>query len=265
MIDFAALQDYLDGPFTEIAGWCNPGIWQAIQPLAEAMAEHGDVGPVAEIGVHQGRFFIGLVKTLGQTGERRRGNHAIDVFDLQAFNLDGSGKGNLEAFNGNLDICGVDSADVKILRADSLTLTRPITSRILSETGGFSFFSVDGCHMAEHTINDMEIAFELTRPDGIIFIDDYYNAYWPGVQEGVTKYYLTNSPRFVPLLFACNKLFLCSLSWHRIYLKAVWDFIKEHHPNTRMKKVSRFGYDTLTIAPPPESKTHIISRTAEAA
>lgn len=258
MTDFAALKDYLDGPFAEIAGWCNPGVWQAIQPLALAMAENGEIGPAAEIGVHQGKFFIGLVKTLDRADSPPARSHAIDVFDLQAFNLDGSGKGNLDAFHGNLDISGIDPENVEVVRADSLSLTRSTTDRILAETGGFSFFSVDGCHRAEHTINDMEIAFALTRPDGIIFIDDYYNANWPGVQEGVAKYYLTNTPRFVPLLFACNKLFLCSLSWHRKYITAVWDFVKEHHPTTRMKKVARFGYDTLTLAPAPDTKTFVI-------
>lgn len=239
------LRAYLDGAFRRIDGWCIAQLWQAIEPLAAMIAAEGPPGPVAEIGVFHGKFFIGLVKTVGAS----RGNTAIDVFDMQRFNLDGAGKGNLARFEENLAAAGVPRDAVDVVRADSMALSRADLDRLREETGGFSLFSVDGCHLAEHTINDVRIAMELTRPHGLVFVDDYYNASWPGVQEGIAKLYLTDAPRFVPLLYTCNKLLLCHISFHSHYLAAVFPFLKAQHPGTRVKAVKRFGYDTLTVVP----------------
>jgi hypothetical protein len=236
---------YLSGPFHAVDGWCSAFLWQAIEPLRQAMAANGPDGPVAEIGVFHGKFFIGLVKTMGA----ERGNTAIDVFDMQRFNLDGAGKGNLARLQANLASSGVDEAAIDIVRADSMALTREEIAELRRKSGGFSLFSVDGCHLAAHTVNDIRIAMELTLPHGIIFVDDYYNPSWPGVQEGVAKLYLTDYPRFVPLLFTSNKLFLCHISFHSEYLAAVASFVKSNHPTTRVKPVRRFGYETLTLLP----------------
>jgi hypothetical protein len=244
---------YLNGPFNSVEGWCIPHLWQSIQPLASAIsAEIGGV-PVAEIGVHHGKFFIGLVKTMGSPKD----NHAIDVYDLQQFNLDGSGRGDREAFERNLEKSGVDGAAVEIVRADSTAMRERDIRALEEKVDGFSLFSIDGGHTVEHTINDMELAFRLTSSAGIIFVDDYYNANWPGVQEGVARFYQTHMPRFVPLLFTCNKLFLCHMSRHGAYLKLVEGFLRETFRTTRVKAVERFGYKGLTVIPDISSKDYL--------
>jgi len=245
MQQMQAVQDYLAGPFTTIQGWCIPQLWQFIQPIHEFQAQNGPLRPVAEIGVHYGKFFIGLAKTKAAP----RGNFAIDVFDMQQFNLDNSGKGSLERFEKNLDECGVPRESVEILRTDSLALSDKDLLDIAQKAGLFSFFSVDGCHMAEHTIHDTRMAMRLTAPEGIVMVDDYYNPAWPGVQEGVAKMFFTETPRFVPLLASCNKLFLAHISYHSQYFRAVTDFVKKNHPETTIKRVRRFGYDSLTLTP----------------
>jgi hypothetical protein len=239
------VQKYLAGPFRDIDGWCIPHLWQAIQPLHQAMVGDGVAAPIAEIGVYQGKFFIGLLKTMNAPLD----NYAIDVFGLQRFNLDGSGRGDLDRLKANLERAGVDASAVRLWQTDSMSIDEAMIGRLRETIGGFSFFSVDGCHMVEHTINDMELAIRLTLPSGIIFVDDYYNANWPGVQEGVSRFYLTRTPRFVPLLFTCNKLFLCHISFHREYLKIVEGFVRANFPETRLKRVQRFGYDGLTLTP----------------
>ena len=238
------VEAYLGGAFNEVGGWCLHALWRTIQPLRAAMAREGCEGPIAEIGVYHGKFFIGLVKTMGATA----GNLAIDVFDMQRFNLDGAGDGNLAQFEANLARCGVDREGVRILRADSMALAAEEVAA-LRPGSGFAMFSVDGCHMAEHTINDIRIAMALTRPEGLIFVDDYYNPDWPGVQEGVAKLYMTDAPRFVPLAYSCNKLILCHLSFHASYLEALRGFLPAAFPQTRVKRQPRFGYPTLTVSP----------------
>lgn len=239
------LRDYLDGPFKDVQGWCIPQLWQSIQPIHEVQQKNGIAGAIAEIGVFHGKFFLGLVKTKNVPG-----NYAIDVFSMQRFNLDGAGAGNLEKVKANMVLTGTPDGDVEFLERDSMAIDRCEIEDIRGRTdGGFSMFSVDGCHMVEHTINDTRIAMKLTRPGGIIFVDDYYNANWPGVQEGICKLFLTDCPRFVPLVFSCNKLILCHISYHAEYLKYVAEFIKARFPTTRMKRVDRFGYPSLTVQP----------------
>lgn len=226
-------------------GWCIPHLWQSIQPLSEAVTAEGGRGPIGEIGVYHGKFFIGLLKTM----DAPAANYAIDIYDLQQFNLDGAGKGNLEKFRGNLRLNGIAESAIEILQTDSMWLNRGDIERIRVESGGFSMFSVDGCHLAEHTVNDMLFAAEVTRPQGVIFMDDYYNASWPGVQEGVAKYYFMQPARFVPLVYTCNKLILCNISYHRIYLKKVTSFVQEKFPGTEIKLVKRFGFECLNVIP----------------
>jgi hypothetical protein len=246
--------EYLTGPFTNINGWCIPQLWQCIQPLALLIEEAGAKGPVAEIGVFHGKFFIGLVKTMGAETH----NTAIDVFDLQEYNLDKAGEGNKEKLIQNMAAAKVPEDAVSMIRADSMWLTSRDANALFANTGGFSLFSVDGCHLPEHTVNDMLFAMVATRPEGIIFIDDYYNANWPGVQEGVAKFYLNNSAKFVPLLFTCNKLFLCNISFHAKYLDSVIGFVRQNFKSSRIKRVRRFGFDTVTITPDFKDLVYVV-------
>jgi hypothetical protein len=235
---------YLRGPFQQVGGWCSPWLWQLITPLAERQAALGCHAPVAEIGVYHGKFFLGLVKTKGAPAH----NHAIDVFDMQQFNLDGAGKGDMEQFRANIEKVGLAPGAVTMLRADSMTLGTAEIARIREDSGGFSLFSVDGCHMVEHTINDVRVAMQLTLPEGIIFVDDYTNQDWPGVQEGIAKLYLMDSPRFVPLAVLHNKLFLCHISHHAAYLKHI-QAAAAKITGARTKLVQRFGYPSLNLFP----------------
>ena len=239
------LKDYLAGPFAKIQGWCQPHLWQSIQPIHEFQAARGLNRPIAEIGVHRGKFFIGLLKTKNAP----KGNLAIDLFDKQEFNLDKSGNGNAAEFEANLAECGIARESVEMMPADSLTLGDGDLRKIGETCGEFSFFSVDGCHLAEHTLSDIRLAMPLTAPEGIIFVDDYYHPNWPGVQEGVAKLYFTDMPRFVPLLYSSGKLFLAHLSYHAMYLECVAAFVEANHSDTAVKRVRRFGYDSLTISP----------------
>ncbi|MCX7932670.1 MAG: class I SAM-dependent methyltransferase [Rhodovarius sp.] len=239
-----ALRSYLRTHFNDVQGWSSPWLWQLIGPLAARQAALGLRAPVAEIGVFQGKFFIGLTLLQGVP----RGNHAIDVFDMQAFNLDKAGAGDLKAFQANLARCGVPAESVTILRADSMTLTDQQLNAIRAHTGGFSFFSVDGCHLPQHTVNDIMAAMRVTAPQGIIFVDDFTNQDWPGVQEGVARLYLLDTPRFVPLAVIHNKLVLCHLSWHAQWLDWMRSALRRQ-AGLVIKEVTMYGYTCLSLKP----------------
>lgn len=237
------VNEYLRCDIHSVKGWCIPQLWQTIWPLARNIGD----GPIAEIGVFEGKFFIGLCKTFGTCPENRA--LAIDVFDMQRFNLDGAGAGNLARFKENLSSHGIDVGSVKILQTDSLSLRSHDVGALTAEHGQYKFFSIDGCHEVAHTTHDIEFAMNATAPEGIIAIDDYNNPNWPGVQEAVAKMYLLRDFAFVPLAVTCNKLLLCSYSYQKDYIELVFRNVKQCHPNTRIKQVRRFGYDTLTVQP----------------
>jgi hypothetical protein len=239
-----AVQTYLDGHFKNVQGWCLPQLWQVINPLANELHAKGIRNPIAEIGVYHGKFFIGLAITMGA-----RRNYAIDVFSMQQFNLDKAGRGNLDIFLTNASRAGLDFGAVVALERDSTAIRSEESDRICAETGGFSMFSVDGCHLVEHTVNDTRIAMRMTVPEGLIFVDDYNNPNWPGVQEGISRMFFFETPVFVPLIVTCNKLILCHISHHAAYLDAVRASLKAEFPQTGVKLVRRFGYDTLTVSP----------------
>ena len=244
-MSIADVRAYLDNGFDQVSGWCISQLWQIIQPIAELQEKQGIRCPIAEIGVYHGKFFIGLMRTKGVPG-----NVAIDAFSLQRFNLDGAGVGNLAKFKENIVACGGRTEDVSCFERDSMAINaHDIEEYRELSGGGFSLFSVDGCHTVEHTTNDTQIAMELTVPGGLIFVDDYTNHRWPGVQEAIAKMYFSGSPRWLPLAVGCNKLILTHMSYHTEHLAAIENNFRVNHADTTVKKVVRFGYDNLTFIP----------------
>ncbi len=239
--------DYLSGPFTEIDGWCDPYLWQVLAPLHEAQEALGVSGPVAEIGVHHGKLLIGLMKTKGSPS----GNLAIDAFDLQQFNIAGSGEGSIQMLQDNLARCGYRADALRLVRADSLTLGAADVPDLRADAPeGFTFVSVDGGHEVEYALSDIRLAMALAMPEGIILVDDFFAPDWPGVTEALARLYLHDRPQFVPLLAGYNKLLLCHRSHRQGFSRTLVQYIKDHL-NTRVhaKVVTLFGYRLINVEP----------------
>lgn len=253
-ISFEGLHAYVSGPFNEIPGWCSPHIFQVLQPIAYFQHSVGLEKPVCEIGVLKGKFFLAMVKASGQS----EGHHAIDVFGKQEFNLDFSGSGDLADFRASIALAGVDPDAVTCIVRDSTTLRTDDLIGIRAKVGGFSMFSVDGCHRVEHTINDVRIAMELTADAGVIFVDDYYNPDWPGVHEAVCRMYVNGSPVYVPFAHTSNKLMLCHVGYHQRYVDFLDRSVALHFPDTGIKRVMMFGYQVLALTPAPGSTKYLV-------
>jgi hypothetical protein len=140
-------------------------------------------GAVAEIGVHHGKMFIG-VQLLQRAGEK---SVAIDVFDDQDLNVDGSGNGDLEKFVNNVNLWS-SMDDVVVHKSDSTKVT-PETLRELA----------DG---------------------GIVIADDVFNEHWPGVAVG-TQRYLEDGAKLAPFLIGFNKVFFAQSDYCEFYRTAV--------------------------------------------
>jgi hypothetical protein len=185
------LAAYLNGGLGQVAGWLSEDIAHITRLLSVWQHARRITGDVVEIGVHHGRYFI-VLALLCDAGERAI---AVDVFEAQHLNLDGSGRGDLAVF---LDQCarhiGTDTPPL-VHAVDSLSLRGRDLTQAGLPTGtrrSVRLFSVDGCHTAQHTLNDLYVATESLVPGGVVLLDDFFAPGWPGVQEGVHRFLLAN-------------------------------------------------------------------------
>jgi hypothetical protein len=212
------LHDYLfNKRYSDVAGWLLDGAAWATFLLAEWQKTENISGDIAEIGVHHGKYF-NLLSLLSLDTER---SVAIDVFDQQSLNVDGSGKGDLALFLNSFELYDGRKSKLLVHQLDSLTLvgcdlTKIGCSRSRSPTRSFRLFSVDGSHTAKHTANDISIAFSVLRGQGVVIVDDFYNPQWPGVQQGVHAI-LSLRRDICAVAYGENKLFLVSEKDHTEY------------------------------------------------
>lgn len=148
---------YFSQGIDSVNGWLIPQPFEVLWPL------HGKTGDslVVEIGVFEDKFFIGLRKLFGAYATNRAA--AIDVFDMQKFNLDGAGVGKIDVVKSNLARHGIQDGSVEFAQVDSLALTQRDCIRLAEQIGQFHFFSVDGCHDAAHTVKDVEFTMSITQ------------------------------------------------------------------------------------------------------
>lgn len=232
---------YLKNGFGEVEGWCSVDLCRVAAICSELQSMHGITGGVGEIGVHHGKFLIALALLKGP----ERPAIAVDLFDMQLLNVDRSGHGNKQKFVENF-ARHAPGRNACVIAADSMQLTRSAVFEAAGHSDPLSMFSVDGCHTAEHTFNDLLIAEQLVGSGGIIFIDDYYNPNWPGVQEGVAKYFFTQPGRYVPLCFAFSKLILVDIAFHDRFLARLEPRLKAVE-GWAVKKVRRYGWTNFSV------------------
>jgi hypothetical protein len=186
-----------------VDGWLHTEATRVVIALTERQRSLGIAGGIAEIGVHHGKLFI-LLYLLGQASEKAV---AIDLFEDQHLNIDNSGSGDLAKFRRNLDR-HADSARLVLHQGNSMDLTGAILTR--------RFVSVDGGHTAEITAHDLATAEAAIAEGGLIMVDDVFNEQWPGVGDGVRRYF-ERRPNLVPFAIGANKTYFCRPSHRDIY------------------------------------------------
>jgi hypothetical protein len=195
------LKAYLRSGYRYVDGWLQPAAAQAIVLLSEEQRRIGVEGGIAEIGVHHGKLFI-LLYLLSDGNEPAI---AIDLFSQQELNLENSGAGDLERFKQNLK-SHADTSRLLIQEGDSTKLNAGDLLKL--GRGPLRLISIDGGHTPEITAHDFATAEGALAPGGIIILDDCFNEMWPGVSEGVFRYF--SGPRsIVPFCIGAGKTFFC--------------------------------------------------------
>jgi hypothetical protein len=205
---------YLKHGHRFVKGWLLPGAIKMLVALAKAQDAERIKGNVAEIGVHHGKLLI-LLALLTRDGEKAV---AVDLFADQDRNVDHSGKGDLDQFQENTRR-HADCSHIVMRQGDSTELT----SAALMELGGgaFRLISVDGGHTPEITVHDLSTAEGALAPGGIIILDDCFNEKWPGVSEGLFRYFSDAQPTIVPFATGGNKTLFCTPEYAGQYIEAL--------------------------------------------
>jgi hypothetical protein len=198
-----------------VDGWLELSDAFAIHQVLLAQTQLGVLGSIAEIGVHHGKLFIWLTLHL-RTGEKAL---ALDLFSNQAENMDGSGRGNLDAFAANMEAY----TRLDILRETAIPVTinsLKIPLCFFCEKGldSVRFFSVDGGHFVDSAYEDCWTAFSALSIGGVIAVDDFVHGNL--VLEGTLRFLYTN-PNAKAFLISENKIYICQSSFYDRYFQAM--------------------------------------------
>lgn len=181
-----------------VEGWLTPTTAFISHFLMNHQAEIGVRGNICEIGVHHGKYLIALACGL----QAHESALAVDIFEDQDQNIDGSGIGDRTILSQNASKF-FPLSDLIIKKANSLDLTpADITSY-----GRPRFFSVDGGHTEAVAYNDLLLAENSICQGGIVALDDILNYHWTGVLSGYARY-KNSGGRLKAFALVPNKLLL---------------------------------------------------------
>ncbi len=210
----ARLLDYCATGQHAIEGWLQEDALLLTLALHRQQRAAGIAGGVAEIGVHHGRFFVALA-LLCEGAERAL---AVDVFEDQHLNPDGSGRGDRAVFEGHVRAWGVAERTV-VCRTDSLQLG-PTAVRGALGGNGARLFSVDGSHTLRHAAHDLRVAAASLAPGGVVLLDDFLHAGWLGVTEAaVLMLHGERPPPLAPLAICGGKLAMVAPADHAAWME----------------------------------------------
>jgi hypothetical protein len=203
----SAVADYLRAT-RSVEGWFFPIDASLFGMIDEIQKREGIAGDLFEIGVHHGKTAIALARMAA--ADESVG--VCDVFEHQELNRDRSGEGSRELFERNMRAHGaLPPGRLRLYAKRSAELTP-------AETGtGCRFFHIDGGHRPEDVIADLTTASLALRPDGVVAVDDVFNANWPGVGEGYYRFRSEQRDVFVPIVIGGNKVFLVRPAAIEIY------------------------------------------------
>ncbi len=183
---------YLDET-RDVEGWFFPVDAYLFGLVDEVQRREGIRGNLFEIGVHHGKTAIFLARC-------RRDPEVLgvcDVFEQQELNRDRSGEGSRELFLRNMA-----THPVRVFAKESARLT------VEDTTSECRFVHIDGGHRAEDVLNDLRVAERALLPHGVVAVDDAFNPNWPGVSEGMYRFFSAHPGTFAPLLIGGNKVLL---------------------------------------------------------
>jgi predicted O-methyltransferase YrrM len=103
----------------------------------------------------------------------------------------------------------------------------------------FRWIHIDGDHKAKTVENDLRLASRLLAENGIICVDDFFNARYPQLTYAVNEFLLTENSEFKMFLCGFNKAYIVRARRHREFLRSI-------HANLGQGLTER-GFSNFTI------------------
>jgi hypothetical protein len=171
--------NYYFSHIDDVDGWLDKTSAIISHGLMRHQSAIGLTGPVCEIGVHHGKYFIALACGL-RPNEK---GIAIDLFESREENIEHPGLGERGMFDQNVE---------RFLYPPSITVISANSTRLaaddISTHGAVRFFSVDGRHTEAITSSDLHLAERSIATGGIVALDDILHQGWTGVISGYVRY-----------------------------------------------------------------------------
>ena len=182
--------------FDQIPGWFSPDAYLLVAAYHQLLADEGLTGEVLEIGVYHGLSAIGFA-ALREPGKRFV---AIDLFEKpNAAHGDESLFGSRECFMANMARFYDDVSFITAIAGVSAAV-RP------ADLGAeFALCHVDGGHTAAEVYADIELCAAVTRPGGLVVLDDFSAPAFPGVAEAALRFHLAAPGTLRPIALGFNK------------------------------------------------------------
>jgi len=162
-----------------VDGWLEKTTAIISNGLMRHQSAVGLTGPVCEIGVHHGKYFIALACGLCPNEK----GIAIDLFEHRKENSGRSGLGERAMFDRNVE---------RFLYPPSITVisgnSTGLSADNISRHGAVRFFSIDGRHTEAVTLNDLHLAEQSIATGGIVALDGILHQGWTGVISGYVRY-----------------------------------------------------------------------------
>jgi predicted O-methyltransferase YrrM len=217
-----AVDAYLDAHYDKVIGMSSRFAAAICCGLMRIQSEMGVMGPVAELGAFEGRFFIALAKAL-RDGEQALG---IDIFEWPNPQV-------IDRFEANCVRQGVPTDKRITWKADSNKMT---SAELLAKVGGqkVRLIHVDGEHSQAALTKDLELATAVIGEGGVIVLDDMLHPGYPTLMVAVHAY-LERQPEMTVLciidresIFAATKFVLCQKTWFKKYEAALLDAYRDN-------------------------------------
>jgi hypothetical protein len=168
-------------------------------------------GSVLEIGTLYGLFSGGLARQLARHGREYDLTIVDPLADVQlqpdraVFGSDPSGSPVSETVaRTNLALAGVAPERLRLQRGFS---TDPEVREAVSDRR-YGVVVIDGDHSEEGVRKHLAWAEEITAPGGVVVMDDYGDAGWPGVQAALDGHLAAGGSRFTLLGTVSTSAFL---------------------------------------------------------
>jgi hypothetical protein len=192
-----------------VKGWFLPAAAALFGLLDEAQKSAGIHGDLFEIGAHHGKSAV----LLGRMARDDESVGVCDIFESQEANASKSGAGDRATFDRNMRSIA-PAASVRVYEKPSSALTP-------QEIGSpYRIFHIDGGHLAEEALADLQLAAAVVDQRGLIVVDDPFAYQWPGVTEGILAF-CHEQPEFQVVALGFNKLVLARDSHREMYDRAI--------------------------------------------